>query len=163
MRSEFRYLDEPTLFTSTTKLVARLREHPERKEDLVGDDRTGVRFRIRQRAKFITFTVGAFAEGREQVCDDFAWEKRERLAIHPEHWTSAQSADKALQRYKGAIRTPDSVRDIAVSGFKSDDDELLALGLAVDVKWMELSRALWIAKDLSENPYHHVLEDILRG
>lgn len=162
MKSGIKHLKQPELVVPAAEIFRRMQVHPELKTEMEGDDRTGVRLRIKQRnQRIIVFTVGTFSGDREAVCTEFAQEKMDRLWDHHEHWTSAQSADKALERYKGAVRTSDYLRYLAASGLKQDHDELFALALARRLDWMTHERASWILKDLSENPFAHLLEELL--
>lgn len=159
MRSQLRYVDEPTLFASAEKLLRRLREHPER----VMDESVAVRFRTRERAKFIAFTVGTLTADQEATGDRVALAEMELLTADPLNWTSAQLATSSEEQLMVAVRGPDSVRSVAVVGPNRNAAELLAFGLACDVDWVTHERALRVLADLSENPYRHLLKDILRG
>lgn len=161
MKSGIKHLKQPELIVPAAEIFSRMQAHPELRTEMEGIERTGVRLRVKQRAqRVIVFTVGTFSGDRESVCTEFAQEKMSRLWSHHEHWTSAQSCFEEGQ-YKGAIRTPDYLRYLAASGLKQNHDELFVLALARRLDWMTYERASWILKDLSENPFAHLVEELL--
>jgi hypothetical protein len=69
--------------------------------------------------------LGEFAYEKRDKYMAFAAEKCARLYAHPEHWTSAESANDAAEQYAGAIRGRQYLHSF--SGLPSEGDSLLSL------------------------------------
>lgn len=98
----------------------------------------------------------------EKVSDrhDFSYEKAHRLAYHPGHVLSRESANPELKRYPGAVRAvlgrddgPDVLGDTiySVSGLPGDGDEFAAAWIAVSVGDMSVDK---FKKVLANNRFY---------
>ena len=79
----------------------------------------------------VTALVGAPNSEKKKDYWFFSTEKDARLTSQPGHVSSAQSADKALNRYAGAVRSGRLI--LSISAFKQLDDEALVLAILTRV------------------------------
>lgn len=104
----------------------------------------------------VTALVGAPSEEKKKDYWFFSQEKDARLTSHPEHASSAQSADKSLSRYAGAVRSGRLI--LSISAFKQLDDEAVVLAILARTGLIERGEAERIsAISGSTDRYHKIL------
>ncbi|MBX4195957.1 hypothetical protein KW796_03360 [Candidatus Parcubacteria bacterium] len=81
----------------------------------------------------------------------YSEEKGRRLLSHPEHMTSRESRDEALDQWTGAVRGESLI--CSISGFPEKVDEALMLAVLVDMQFLSSDDALKIADTNQEDIY----------
>lgn len=102
--------------------------------------------------------VGSFKDVQRSIdCAAFALEKNRRLAAHPNHLSSFESADEDEGKYPGAIRGDNFLWSL--SALPALWDEACMLSLALRVNEISVERVRKII-EISKNPFaHHLLPD----